>query len=62
MTMTSLATLGSDHGDATFNEALQIDMKGLVGDAVGNVSARSVYVYLRSFSWYSIDEHQPDEP
>ena len=29
---------GYDSADATFNEALQIDMKGLFGDTVGNVS------------------------
>jgi len=29
---------GYDSADATFNDALQIDMKGLFGDTVGNVS------------------------
>lgn len=29
---------GYDSADATFNAALQIDMKGLFGDTVGNVS------------------------
>ena len=29
---------GYDSADVTFNEALQIDMKGLFGDTVGNVS------------------------
>jgi len=38
--VTSPSTIpsSSDHGDPTFDEALQIDMKGLVGDAVGNMS------------------------
>jgi hypothetical protein len=29
---------GYDSADATSNEALEIDMKGLFGDTVGNVS------------------------
>lgn len=29
---------GYDSADATINEAFQIDMKGLFGDTVGNVS------------------------
>lgn len=29
---------GYDSGDATFDAALQIDMNGLFGDTVGNVS------------------------
>lgn len=53
---------GYDSADATFNEALQIDMKGLFGDTVGNVSGvllrRQTQALLTSDPK---DEHQSDQ-
>ena len=59
VTSPSTIASSSDHGDPTFDEALQIDMKGLVGDAVGNVSTRSV---LKLYVVHCpVDEYQSDQ-
>lgn len=52
--------MGSDNNDDTFDEELQIDMKGPVGDAVGNVSP--THCELHPIAHYFVDEHQPDKP
>jgi hypothetical protein len=43
--LTSTSTTGSDSNDTPFDEELQIDMKGPVGDAVGNVSGAPTSCY-----------------
>lgn len=53
---------GYDSADTTFNEALQIDMKGLFGDTVGNVSGTNSRRHaLRLLTNDPKDEHQSDQ-
>jgi len=52
---------GYDSADATFNDALQIDMKGLFGDTVGNVSDTRQWKGPWSLTGDPKDEHQSDQ-
>jgi len=53
---------GYDSADATFNEALQIDMKGLFGDTVGNVSDTHLWRRTSPLLTRGLkDEHQSDQ-
>lgn len=47
--LTATSTMSSDNYDATFDEELQIDMKGPVGDAVGNVSTLVLLNYVNAY-------------
>ena len=58
----STSVEGYDSADTTFNEALQIDMKGLFGDTVGNVSGTNSRRHaLRLLTNDPKDEHQSDQ-
>lgn len=53
---------GYDSADVTFDEELQIDMKGLFGDTVGNVSDCGGKAYSKLLTDDPKDEYQSDQP
>lgn len=51
--------LDSPEDDGKFKQSIQIDMKSMVGDSVGNVSASDCFRCIRVRAHGSEDEHKP---